>query len=81
MPALQLSEFARSGGLSEVFGAGVMLRKLFVAPLSAEAQSCQRIFPSPARFRQPGHTGGALASAEVSCVVTHGLGELGVSPS
>lgn len=44
VPALQLSEFARSGGLSEVFGAGVMLRKLFVAPLSAEAQSCQRIF-------------------------------------
>ena len=34
-PALQLSEFTRSGVLSEAFGAGVVLGELFVAALSA----------------------------------------------
>ena len=48
VPALQLSEFVRSGVLSEAFGAGVVLGELFVAALRVQRQSRQRIFPSPA---------------------------------
>ena len=77
VPALQLSESARSGVLSEAFGAGVVLGQLFVAALGARPQSHRRILPSPARFRQPGHAGGALAAAEVSWAGNPDRGELG----
>ena len=81
VPALQLSESARSGVLSEAFGAGVVLGQLFVAALGARPQSHRRILPSPARFRQPGHAGGALAAAEVSWAGKPQPGELGGFPS
>ena len=62
-PAEQLARF---GVLSEAFGAGVVLGELFCAALSAQPQSRRRTPPGPARFRQPGHPGGALAAAQVS---------------
>ena len=81
VPALQLSEFARSGALSEAFGAGVVLGELFLVALSVRPQSRRRIFSGPARFRQPEHPGGALAAAEVSWVGKPQGGELGGFPS
>ena len=65
------------GGL----GAGVGLRELLLASLSAQAQSRQRIFSSPARFRLPGQPGGTLATVEVSRAGKAQPGELGGFPS
>ena len=82
VPALRLSEYARSGvSCKAVVGAEVVPRELSSAALGARPQSRQRIFPGPATFRQPGHPGGALAAAEVSCAGKPHPGELGRFPS
>ena len=65
------------GGL----GAGIGLRELLLASLSAQAQSRQRSFSSPARLRQPGQPGGTLAAVEVSRAGKAQPGELGGFPS
>ena len=55
--------------------------ELVAAALSSHPRSHCRFFPGPAWFRQPGHPGGVLAAAEVSCAGKLHPGERGGFPS